>query len=187
MDYWWCKGDTSGDYRDLNSFGPSWPPAAYYEEGKEIEEYPSGPFDPGQKELAWEKNARFPIQDFISPASVVFTCLPKTFILFQKLIEGSYITFPLFVEGEEYISFRPIIFLDLLDHEHSEYRVLESGTYSNFKKIILKQPPDTEIHFFGLEGQFGLRMKTIVSDKFKKIYDENNLTGLQFRKAFESV
>lgn len=181
MEYWWCKGDIYGNYRGLENFGPSWPPLAYYDE--ESKKYPEGPFEPGKTKLVWEKKSKFPIPDFLRPANSVLTCRPEKFSLFQGLIEGCYKAFPLFVEGEEYVSFRPNKFLDLLDHENSEYHVLKSGTYSNFRKIVIVHPHANEEHFFGLEGQLGIRMKTIVSGKFKEIYDVNSLTGLVFSKA----
>lgn len=78
--------------------------------------------------------------------------------------------------------------LDLFDYERSTYT--RWGLYDDLKRdvweidrVILRTPPPDCPDIFRLKGHKSVHLNIIVSDRFKRIYEENGFTGLLFHRA----
>lgn len=78
--------------------------------------------------------------------------------------------------------------LDLFDYERSEFD--RWGLYDDLKRdvweiqrVVIRTPPADCPDIFRLKGNKSVHFNIIVSDRFKRLYEENGLTGLFFRRA----
>lgn len=182
--YWRCRGDINANHKSVIDLGPSWNTAIYYSDDKKYLKEIG--FFPSQRVLKWEKSDK-PILDFIEPAFSYFTCKPNVISLLGEKFKKQIKTFNIQIESENYICFRPELFLDLFDYDASEYRRLPSGDLAGIKSCVLKSPPSDGPQIFGLLGSNVLRFTTIVCDEFYQIYKINGLSGLKFREVSFSL
>jgi hypothetical protein len=183
MDYWWCKEDFSAGGREVDSLGPHWSPQSFYDP-----DYYSpfdGPLDPARMELVFRPKDRRPIIDFVSFADQL-VCKPKVFTDFGELLGDSVRTFPIKIGTEAYLIICAHTFFDLLDFDKSKYHLTDEGTPYRFSEVILKEPPPEPIHLFGLSNPRTIVQKHLVSDEFKRRYEELNLVGLKFKRSWPS-
>lgn len=78
--------------------------------------------------------------------------------------------------------------LELFDYEASTFS--RWGMYEKIEdevdtitRVIIKPPPPNTPDMFRLSGRPEVRKNIIVSDRFKRLYEENGFTGLYFRRA----
>jgi len=173
--------------RAIESFGPVFGLNAYYRDRHKNDAGSDPKISPSDQILKWDKRDGNPIDNFVSLNPSVLSCKPSLLEKFLPLIAGQYIPYPFSIEDTEYVSIRPNRFLDLFDEKNSIYSTLPSGTKSNFREIYLNGLPPGGAHFFGLDGDLTLNVRMIVSNEFKRVYEENELTGLRFKRAFPRI
>lgn len=78
--------------------------------------------------------------------------------------------------------------VELFDYERSSYT--RWGLYDDVKRdvweinrVIIQRPPPDCPDIFRLKGNASVHFNIIVSDRFKRLYEENGFTGLFFRRA----
>ena len=78
--------------------------------------------------------------------------------------------------------------LDLFDYERSEFD--RWGLYDDLKRdvweiqrVVIRTPPPDCPDIFRLKGNKSVHFNIIVSDRFKRLYEEGGFTGLFFRRA----
>jgi hypothetical protein len=71
---------------------------------------------------------------------------------------------------------------DFLRSNYEKYQ-FDGGDISRIFDLKLKEGFSTDLDLFRLSDPFVARFEIIVSDKFKDIYESNNLTGLRFAAA----
>lgn len=73
--------------------------------------------------------------------------------------------------------------LDCLDNEKSEFVRLSSGYIMRINRHAFKSDCVGDIPIFRLPG--GAAFEPYVSEEFKQLIEDNDLTGLEFRKVWE--
>lgn len=69
------------------------------------------------------------------------------------------------------------------DFRRSIYKLFDDADIESIIKLTVVETFHTDLDIFRLNDNFGVRFDLIVSDAFKKKYDDNNLTGLVFLEA----
>lgn len=82
---------------------------------------------------------------------------------------------------DEYYAINPVTILDCLDHERSEFSSF--GPLKKIGKYVFKPDCIREIPIFILP--ISKRTKLFVTDAFKQLIEDYNLTGLEFKKVWE--
>lgn len=128
------------------------------------------------------------IMDFATFLHPAFFISEKAFDIVGKFISPVSRPLPLSCEGYIYYFIKIDVELDLFDYEASKFS--RWGMYERVEdevnmvtRVIIKHPPPDSPDIFRLKGRSGVRMNIIVSDRFKKTYEENGLTGLYFKPA----
>lgn len=183
--FWWCKPHYSDELNNMSiSYIDKRPLDMFLGSGETQSEII---IDARKLDIQWDYDSSTPTADFLLPGPSNLTVSDRVYQLFRGIIEDSIKSFRFSYQAVSYVSFRPKIFLDLFDYELSRYNVLSSGTISKVQSITLTHRPESEINIFGFEGDRAVRRKIIVSDEFKRIYDDNELTGLIFKEVSVSA
>ncbi|GEM_PF-2364061 len=132
-----------------------------------------------------EKN----IPNFISLSGFP-VCDSKTKVIIQEVVGSSIEFLPLVYYTDEdtintetiYYIINPVEIVDCLDHNNSEFQYLKSGTISKILKYSFEPDCTNNTTIFKLKEQ--RRSGIYVNDDFKQIVEENNLTGLKFKKVW---
>lgn len=185
MEYWHLKDDTTQKFRDLRVIGPFWHELAYYQTDYVSPEW--GAFDPTRIELRTSQMRKRLKKRDILYSGTPPSCSENTFSLFEALISAFVETFPLKVDGTAFVTFRPKIFLDLMDFDKSAYGTLSNGKPYNFKHIVLRSAPPEPLPIFGFSSPETAWPHIVVSGAFKEICDQHELTGLRFLLSYSSV
>ena len=144
-----------------------------------------GPVYPNIKNLSysWQEEARAKADIIWSPALLsVFFCNTKTSRTLSSVLKPSCDRWKVPC-GSEMLDMHIVAHeLDGFDYKRSSYE-----TDPDFKEInrinryVLKKGFETELDIFRLKGAgASLRMTLIVSDRFRKVFVENGLTGMEF-------
>ncbi|MGI9350809.1 MAG: imm11 family protein [Rhizobiaceae bacterium] len=124
------------------------------------------------------------IAEFPYSGTRTFVCRPDITNIFGKMFEQTCRTMNVNVENSLFNLHIVDNELDAIDWELSKYTFSgENKNVPRFKKLLLRPDFETEIDIFRLVGSPACRLQIIVSENFKRIYDENKFTGLRFAKA----
>ena len=103
-------------------------------------------------------------------------------LVFLKWTDSEHLTTTSY--DDEYFVFNVLTTLDCLDIDRSEFAYFEStGAIRNIRKCVFKPEYIRDTPIFKLP--ILNRVTTYVTDSFKQLVDDNNLTGLEFRKVWE--
>lgn len=182
MMYWHLRPDDYLQYRMLENRGPAWAERAYYEENYVSRQY--GPFDPKRLDLTFRPKPQKRSKPDFYYGGMPPSCSVQTFDLLETLLRQFVVTFPLRVDGEQWLSFRPSQFLDLIDMERSTFRRFSDGEPYDFQHIFLREPPLPSLPIFGFSHPGTALREIVVSNSFKELVEAHKLTGLLFLNAF---
>ena len=87
------------------------------------------------------------------------------------------------ITDRRFYMLHPSTELDCLDNERSEFSRLSSGYIMGIKRHSFKADCVGDVPIFRVPGNPGTR--PYVNDIFKQLIEDNNLTGLEFRKVWE--
>ena len=180
--YWWVK------YIGANCLEPCpVPPVGYL-----VEQLTDPTFFPefANRNFVFlrDESVEEKILDFARFLSPTFFVRERAFRLLERCIAPSSRTMEITCEGILYHYIQIDQELDLFDYESSSFT--RWGMYERIEdevdtvsRVVIKPPPTDCPDLFRLRGRNGVRMNIIASDRFKRIYEENNLTGLFFTEA----
>lgn len=185
--YYWVRNDAIKQHPDVlqHNRTPGWGLHVFYETDDEItsrgaQRFDSLKYDLSFKEIEVGKDRT----DFVYFNPSIFTCATQTYEVFSDLIGDQCVCFPLGIGSEPYIAFRPKEHFDIVDRANTVCSVSSSGALYNFKKLSIISPPRKHIDFFGVTNANEIStMQIVVSESFKRVYDKNRMTGLQFLLA----
>ena len=135
--------------------------------------------------ISYRAGEEKPIPHFPSLSSSI-VCDMEAKLLIQDLIDDYVEFLPLVshtITEQQYHIINTTMILDCLDQEKSEVLRNESGTIRHIKKYVMKPNCIGDAPIFKLPEP--MRERPYVSDTFKQIVEENNLTGLVFDKVWD--
>lgn len=161
--------------------GPVWGVGAHYLSETQLAELGVGKFQPELTRWGWALSKNSSRPSFVSMDPGVLTV---TSLMFKQLFaefEHEVVKYEIEIDDVSYTSFRPSMFIDLLDIERSDFRPTSSGRLGSPKNVVLSAAPEHENAIFGIEYKRTRYPRIIVSDKFKRVCDNNSLNGLAFQ------
>lgn len=102
----------------------------------------------------------------------------------KPLIGDSIEILPINVAEKDYKIINVIKVLDCIDYDNAEVKRLPSGGVLRFLKYAFQKDVVENEHIFRIKEKPGSRL--FVSDDFKKVVEENNLTGFKFELVWDS-
>ena len=87
------------------------------------------------------------------------------------------------ITNRRFYMLHPSTELDCLDNEKSEFVRLSSGYIMRIKRHIFRPDCVGDVPIFRLPGDPGI--SPYVNETLKQLIEDNNLTGLEFRKVWE--
>lgn len=135
-----------------------------------------------------DESVREEILDFAKFILPTFFIRERAFRALEEFITPNARSVEIICEGIPYRYFQVDRELDLFDNENSEINRWgldpsiepEAGAV---ERLVIKRPPRDCPDMFRLQGRIGARMCIVVSDNFKRVYEENSFTGLFFSPA----
>ncbi len=119
--------------------------------------------------------------------STLIACDEKAKLILQELVQDHADFLPLLsdkIKGKRYYVLFPKTELDCLDEERTEYVHQSPGRKSaRVRNYAFKSDCIGDTPIFILPR--GTRFDPFVSDRFKQLIENNNLTGLHFKKIWE--
>ena len=175
-----------GDFRRVVSSGAHWATHAIYDP-----DYISkglGKFDPTRMVLTFDADPEeldLPIADFPRVGGFPPTCSDACFrTLFWELLQDHLSVLPIQISGARYCGAAPTEVLYLFDPEASEPRTLrDDGTPVTYRTVKLIGPPKGNQPIFRIGPPYKMQTRVFVDDRFRDLYLENALTGLEFVEA----
>ena len=129
-----------------------------------------------------EKN--LPLSD--APGFTIPVFSRRALEVLRPLIKDSIEELEFQFEEAEYYGINVTAVLDVIDYSKSEYRTYSDGKrIMVFEKYVFKQCDELKEHnIFKIVDE--PRRKAFVSDKFKQMVEENNLSGFKFKLVWDS-
>jgi hypothetical protein len=179
---YWRLAAESG-FAGIFPVGPSFHPRAFYDEGF-YKNRSSPPIHPSEMKFDWyeEESERRP--DFPFSASAMnLTCKPETALLFKNIFRKDCNTFNIRIRDEIFNYNVPIYEIDAIDRKRSMCVYDEERGDNKIKMLKILNLVDgfsSSHDIFRLGPDFSVKHITIISDRFKNIYEKNLLTGIRF-------
>lgn len=120
--------------------------------------------------------------------SMDITCGEESKSILEGLLHGHVDFLPLAshtIRDDQYYIVYPRTILDCLDNELSEFRRMSSGYIVGVAKYAFKPDCIRATPIFRLPIAGSPIGRPYVNDTFKQLVEDNNLTGLEFRKVWE--
>ena len=148
---------------DGRKLKPSWKPLAVKRMGS-----------PGKLELS------------DSPGFTIPVFSEKAMKVLRPLISDSIEELELLFKEKEYVGVNVITVLDVIDYEKSVYKMFSDGNrIMYFEKYVFSETEELKKHhIFKIKDESV--NKPFVSDEFKKVVEENGLTGFRFQLVWDS-
>ncbi|QKD04696.1 hypothetical protein EB235_27080 [Mesorhizobium loti R88b] len=143
--------------------------------------------DQSKLQFRFDKQRPLPIGDFVATSiKSGFFARREIFELFGPIIlqrrHKFYTAKTDKYDLEIYVPMEEVDGFDFLRSNYEKYEY-DGGDISRIFDLKLKEGFSTDLDVFRLSDPFVARFDIIVSDKFKYIYESNNLTGLRFAAA----
>ena len=115
-------------------------------------------------------------------------CNEKTMSIIEDFIDGYAEFLPLMsntIRETQYYLLYPTEILDCLDNELTEFARTRSGYITGIRRHAFRLDCIGDTPIFRLPVAGSLWGWPYVNDRFKQLVEDNNLTGLEFRKVWE--
>jgi len=89
------------------------------------------------------------------------------------------------IKDEQYYFFYPKVILDCLDNEQSDFVRSRTGYIRGISRHVFRPDCIGDTPIFRLPVAGSLWGWPFVNDRLKRLIEDNNLTGLEFRKVWE--
>jgi hypothetical protein len=123
------------------------------------------------------------IGDFLYLSSLTIAASEHATQVLSPLIVGSAEVLPLQCEAAQFYAINVIEVVDCLDHSQSEVVWFKDGSLAGIKRHIFKPRCLERKHIFKIPER--KRSFVFVSDAFKQLIEDHQLTGLVFEKVWE--
>ena len=140
-------------------------------------------------ELVHSRRDRRKIGDFSSWDDAAFFVNRRAYQTFEDMFTRHGRTYQVRCSHETHFIVLIDTTHDAIDLARSEYEVSDEDKdrITRMRKIVLKEGFDTSDDIFRLDRSFALQCQMIVSNRFKRRYEENGLTGLFFTAAIAQL
>lgn len=177
--YWRVHHDADG-YLGLITIGPIFIPLDLY--------LVDGGLDfsciPNDMRFRFERRKGISKPDFVAFTSCSLLCKKELFDVFVQKCELDIYCSELDIDNKLYALSTIKTELAAFDINRSIYTLVEDGdNITTIDRLRLRRDFQTEYDLFRLSEYYALRSKLFCSDKFRKIYEDNGFTGLEFSDA----
>lgn len=136
----------------------------------------------------FEESAIKNVSDFlISALHPVLICKRDICALFGNMFTYSFCPYNCIVDGEHYVMLAPQSEHICFDYTRSEYRRYDlpepRNRISSIIRLYLRHDFTVTDSIFRVGDEISCKYELIVGDNFKRIYEKNRLTGLNFIEA----
>lgn len=171
--YWWIEQGFSQNGHQLIMEEPNWGDAFLYEDN-----YTNvfGPFDASRLSIAFKK--RKSTNDITFVSCFDFTCSETDFQSYAQLFSDQLRLFHIKISGENYVTFVAKNAFDILDVSNCDCHFTSDGTPYRFRAIAMNGTPPKGVEIFNFPNALYIN---VVTDNFKKIYEDAGHTGLRFK------
>ena len=116
--------------------------------------------------------------DFPSAFGQIPVLSLRAWTLLEPLIGESVEALPLKCPGRNLFALNVLAVVDCLDQEKCEFKYYSSGKIMRVAKFAFRNDPTEKHHMFSIPETSG---DVFISDQFRKLVEQENLKGLQFK------
>ncbi|TKB08914.1 MAG: hypothetical protein E5V75_31555 [Mesorhizobium sp.] len=141
--------------------------------------------DQSRLRFQFDDERPLPIGDFVPTAKLgVLFARREIFDLFSSVIvRGRHTFYTAKTDRYDLDIYVPLEEVCGFDFRRSSYEKFDDGDIYQIDDLRLVDNFSAEFDVFRLKDNFGTRFHVIVSDNFKRIYDDNGITGLRFTRT----